>query len=108
MIVASAPEPVDGVAHVSLENGSEALAELLPSEARDLAADLLAAALFAENGWGCLSELVVPKGLRPHRQERTSAAARGKFHLQVAKKRSEMRELIAKERSQARRNRSPT
>jgi hypothetical protein len=43
MIFASAPEPVDGVAHVWLENGSGVLAELLPSEARDLAADLLAA-----------------------------------------------------------------
>jgi hypothetical protein len=63
VIFASAPEPVDGVAPVWLENGSGALAELLPAEARDLAADLLAAAHFAENGWGCLSELAVPERL---------------------------------------------
>ncbi len=48
MIFASAPEPVDGVAHVWLENGSGVLAEILPAEARDLAADLLAAALRGE------------------------------------------------------------
>ena len=61
MIFASAPEPVDGVAHVWLENGSGVLAELLPSEARDLAADLLAAALFAQNGWNCFEQLTVPR-----------------------------------------------
>ena len=63
MIFASAPEPVDGGAHVWLENGSGVLAELLPSEARDLAADLLAAALFAENGWNCFEQLTVPRSV---------------------------------------------
>ena len=65
MIFASAPEPVEGVAHVWLENGSGVLAEILPSEARDLAADLLAAALFAENGWSCFEQLAVPRSLLP-------------------------------------------
>ena len=81
MIFASAPEPVDGVAHVWLENGSAVLAEILPSEARDLAADLLAAALFAENGWNRFEQLAVPRSLLPHRQEWTSAAAQGGFTL---------------------------
>ena len=103
MIFASAPEPVDGVAHVWLENRSGVLAEILPSEARDLAADLLAAALFAENGWSCFEQLEVPRSLQPHSQERTSAAAqlREGSPLLVAQERSDMRDLLAEMRFQA-------
>ena len=63
MIFASSPEPVDGGAHVWPENGTGVLAELLPSEARDLAADLLAAALLAENGWNCFERVGSPEKL---------------------------------------------
>jgi hypothetical protein len=81
MIFASAPEPVEGVAHVWLENGSGVLAEILPSEARDLAADLLAAALFAENGWNCFETSWQSREACSPRQEWTSAATQGGFTL---------------------------
>ena len=87
MIFASSPEPIDGVAHVWLENGTGLLAELPPAEARDLAADLLAAALFAENGWNCFERV-----------------GRGSERLHPCSQRQEkadMRDLIAEERFQA-------
>jgi len=80
MIFASAPEPVDGVAHVWLENGSGVLAEILPSEARDLAADLLAAALFAENGWNCFERVTGPEKLAAPQAGADISGGSGRAH----------------------------
>ena len=69
------------------ENGTGLLAELPPAEARDLAVDLLAAALFAENGWNCCERV-----------------GRGSERLHPCSQRQEkadMRDLIAEERFQA-------